>query len=55
MASHQSGTFSMVNSPEAIFHSAGDRPHLMAGLIVGKGLLHFGRGGDTTAFKTEDL
>jgi DNA-binding CsgD family transcriptional regulator len=35
------------------------RPHLMAGSIVGKGLLigtvHFGRRGDTTAFKTEDL
>lgn len=41
------------------FKSAGDRPHLMAGPIVGKGLLigtvHFGRGGDTTAFRTDDL
>ena len=41
------------------FKSRDERPHLMAGPIVGKGRLigtvHFGRGGDAAGFQTEDL
>jgi DNA-binding CsgD family transcriptional regulator len=41
------------------FKSDRDRPHLMAGPLVGKGRLigtvHFGRGGDDKAFTVEDL
>jgi DNA-binding CsgD family transcriptional regulator len=41
------------------FKSRHERPHLMAGPLVGKGQLvgtvHFGRGGDAAAFTIEDL